>query len=165
MQYHTTIDEQEYQIEILDDRHVRIGDVVHEMDFVSISGQPVYSLIIDGKSFEAYVYPEDEYWQVLLVGRQYCVKVVEEREARLNQSRTNPPVSGKEYSLKAPMPGMVISIPVKEGQRVDKGDILLVLESMKMQNELRSPRAGVVTLVRAKTGETVEQKQLLLSLI
>ena len=68
-----------------------------------------------------------------------------------------------EFHLRSPMPGMVVSVPVKEGQQVEKGDVLVILESMKMQNELKAPRAGTVGRVRVKTGESVEQRQTLLS--
>jgi biotin carboxyl carrier protein len=61
------------------------------------------------------------------------------------------------------MPGLVVAIPVEEGRAVKKGQVLLILESMKMQNELKSPRDGTVGRVRVKAGETVEQKQTLLS--
>jgi biotin carboxyl carrier protein len=70
---------------------------------------------------------------------------------------------GGEYHLKAPMPGLVVTISVEEGQEVKKGQVLLILESMKMQNELKSPRDGVVNRIKVKAGESVEQKQALLS--
>jgi biotin carboxyl carrier protein len=63
------------------------------------------------------------------------------------------------------MPGLVVAIPVEEGQPVKKGQVLLILESMKMQNELKSPRDGTIGRVRVKPGETVEQKQTLLSVM
>ena len=65
--------------------------------------------------------------------------------------------------MKAPMPGMVVSISVEEGQEVEKGQVLVILESMKMQNELKSPRAGKVNRIRVKSGDNVEQRQTLLS--
>ncbi len=63
------------------------------------------------------------------------------------------------------MPGLVVTVPVKEGQQIEKGQVLVILESMKMQNELKSPRTGKVEHVRVKAGESVEQRQLLLSII
>jgi pyruvate carboxylase subunit B len=63
------------------------------------------------------------------------------------------------------MPGLVVAIPVEEGQPIQKGQVLLILESMKMQNELKAPRDGTVGRVRVKPGETVEQKQTLLSVV
>jgi len=59
---------------------------------------------------------------------------------------------------------MVVAVPVEEGQEVQKGDVLLILESMKMQNELKAPRNGTVTRMRVKPGESVEQRQILLSI-
>jgi biotin carboxyl carrier protein len=59
------------------------------------------------------------------------------------------------------MPGLVVQVPVERGQSVAKGDILVVLESMKMQNELRCPRDGVVSRVRIEVGDNVERKQTL----
>jgi biotin carboxyl carrier protein len=61
------------------------------------------------------------------------------------------------------MPGLVVAIPVSEGQEIKKGQVLLILESMKMQNELKSPLDGMVNRIKVKAGETVEQKQTLLS--
>jgi biotin carboxyl carrier protein len=60
---------------------------------------------------------------------------------------------------------MVVSIPVQEGQMVQKGDVLVILESMKMQNELRSPRDGKVVRVRVDEGDRVEQKETILSVV
>ncbi len=63
------------------------------------------------------------------------------------------------------MPGLVVAIPVSEGQAVNKGDVLVVLESMKMQNELKSPRSGTISRQRVKIGDSVELKQTLLSVV
>ncbi len=63
------------------------------------------------------------------------------------------------------MPGLVVNIPVADGQEVDKGDVLVVFESMKMQNELKSPRDGVIARMRVKEGDSVERKQTLLSVV
>ena len=67
--------------------------------------------------------------------------------------------------MKAPMPGLVIAVPVDEGQEIKKGQVLLILESMKMQNELKSPRDGKVSRIKVKPGASVEQKQALLSVV
>jgi len=164
MRYVTTIEDKQFEIEVVDDRHVRIGDRLLEVDFESVSGQPVYSLIVDGKSYESYVYSSDEDWQVLLRGRQFQAKVEDEREKRLKAAAGGGVAEGGEFHLKAPMPGLVVAISVAEGQEVKKGDVLIILESMKMQNELKSPRDGTVSNIKIKAGESVEQKQLLLNL-
>ena len=162
MKYITTIGGREYQIEIIDEGHVVVDGVIYEVDFDSISDQPVFSMIVDGKSYEAYMYSSEEGWQVLLHGRLYPALVEDEREKRLRASLGSRVAERDEYHLKAPMPGLVVAIPVREGQEVQKGDVLLILESMKMQNELKSPRQGVVSRLRVKTGDSVEQRQTLL---
>ena len=165
MKYITTIENRDFEFEILDDKRVRIGDRLLEVDFETVSGQPVYSLLVDGKSFEAYVQEGDDDWQVLLRGRLYSALVVDEREKRLRAAGGADIVEAGEYKLKAPMPGLVISVLASEGQEVKKGQVLLILESMKMQNELKSPRDGVIGKVRVQSKESVEQKQTLLSII
>lgn len=165
MKYITTIGEREYVIEIIDEHTVRVDGKDYEIDFHPIGDQPVYSLLVDGNSHEAYVYPEDDAWQVLMHGNQYSMKVEDERERRLKAAIGGGSSSSSEFHLKAPMPGLVIGIAVNEGQPVKKGDLLIILESMKMQNELKSPREGIVSRLRVKIGESVEQRQTLLSVV
>lgn len=162
MKYVTTIDDKDFEIEVVDERHIRIGDRLLEVDFESVSGQPVFSLILDGKSYESFVYQGEEDWDVLLRGRQYQAKVVDEREKRLKAAAGGAVEEG-EFHLKAPMPGLVVAILIEEGQEVKKGQVMLILESMKMQNELKAPRDGVMGRVRVKAGESVEQRQALLT--
>jgi biotin carboxyl carrier protein len=163
MKYITTINDKEFEVEIVDEQHVKIGDRLIQVNFEPVSGQPVFSLIVDGKSHESYVYEGDEGWQVLLRGHQYQVKVEDEREKRLRSAAGGGVSEGGEYLLKAPMPGLVVAVSVTEGQEVEKGQVLIILESMKMQNELKAPRAGKIERIRVKPGESVEQKQTLLS--
>jgi len=163
MKYVTTIAEREYLIEIVDDHQIIVDGKSYQVDFDSVSDQPVYTLILDGHSYESYVYPDEEGWQVLLYGSLYLITVEDEREKRLMASMGSRVADREEYYLRAPMPGLVISVPVVEGQQVERGDVLVLLESMKMQNELRSPRPGKVARVRVKPGDRVELRQTLLS--
>lgn len=164
MKYIATIEGREYTVEIIDEKNLRIGERVVPVDFVTVSGQPVFSLIVDGRSYESFVYPgEDGDWQVLLLGRQFSVEVEDEREKRLRVAGGGTVAEGAEFQMKAPMPGLVVSVNVEEGQKVEKGQVLIVLESMKMQNELKSPKSGTIGRIKVKAGETVEQKQTLLS--
>jgi biotin carboxyl carrier protein len=163
MKYITTLDGKEYLIEVVDEHHVSVNGRAQEVDFESVSGQPVYSLILDGKSYESYVYETEEGWQVLTRGRQYNLTIEDEREKRLRAAAGGGVAESGEFHLKAPMPGLVVAIPVNEGDKVEKGQVILILESMKMQNELKSPKAGTVGRIRVKQGEKVEQRQALLS--
>src|ERR1041384_5345142 len=165
MKYITTVESKQFLIEIIDEKHVSVDGKVYEVDFESVSGQPVYSLIVDGKSHEGYAAQGDENWQVLLHGRLYPVTVEDEREKRLRMAAGGGVTETGEFHLRAPMPGLVVAIPVTEGQQVKRGQVILILESMKMQNEIKAPRDGVIGRIRVKPGETVEQKQTLLSVM
>ena len=165
MKYVSNVNGVEYLIEIVDERHIIVNGRTLTVDFNSVSGQPVYSLLVDGRSFEGFVYPGESEWEVLLMGRQFPVVVEDEREKRLRAAAGGSVSEAGEFHLRSPMPGMVVSIPVEEGQQIEKGDVLLILESMKMQNELKAPRAGTVGRIRVKMGESVEQRQTLLSVM
>ena len=166
MKYVTNVEGRQFLVEIIDEKHVSVDGKVYQVDFESVSGQPVYSLIVDGRSHESYIYPgEDNTWEVLLRGRLYPVKVEDEREKRLRAAAGGGVAETGEFHLRAPMPGLVVAIPVTEGQAVKKGQVILILESMKMQNELKAPRDGTIGRIRVKPGESVEQKQTLLSVM
>ena len=162
MRYVTTIGEKEFLVEILDERRVMVDGKVYDVDFNALTEQPVYSLLVDGRSYEAYVNPVEEAWHVMMFGRFYPALVEDEREKRLRAATSSKVAKGGDFHLKAPMPGLVVDIPVQEGQQVAEGDVLIVLESMKMQNELKSPRDGKVTSIRVKQGQSVEQHQIML---
>lgn len=165
MRYITTVEGKQFLVEIIDEKHVSVDGKVYEVDFESVSGQPVYSLIVNGKSHEGFVALGDDDWQVLLHGRLFPITVEDEREQRLRSAAGGGVAETGEFHLRAPMPGLVVAVPVEEGQTVKRGQVLVILESMKMQNELKSPRDGTVGRLRIKAGETVEQKQTLLSVM
>jgi len=165
MKYVTTIAEREFVIEILDDHHVALNGVVYVVDFESVSERTVYSLLVNNQSFEGSVYSSEEGWQVLLHGSQYVLQVEDEREKRLRASMGGTLPENIDFHLRAPMPGLVVAVPISEGQVVQKGDLLIILESMKMQNELISPRPGTISRVRVKPGDSVEHKETLLSVV
>jgi biotin carboxyl carrier protein len=65
--------------------------------------------------------------------------------------------------VKAPMPGLIIEVVVSAGDKVNRGDILLILEAMKMENAIKSPKDGIVSSVNIKTRESVEKNQILIA--
>ena len=165
MRYIAEVDGLDFPVEIIDEHHVRFGDEVLEVDLAAVSGEPLYSLVVNHESYEGYVYADEDRWQVHLLGQFYQVRVEDERERRLGSTEQSTTHSGAEFVLKAPMPGLIAAIQVDEGQHVEKGQTLLILESMKMQNELRAPHAGTVARLRVKAGESVQQKQILLNVL
>ncbi len=163
MKYLTTVGDKTFTIEINDDRHIVVDGKTYVVDLEAMSSQSLYSLLLDSHSFESFIDEAEEGWRVLLRGDLYDVTVVDERAARLAKSAGGMTAQSGDYHLKAPMPGVIVSVPVSEGQTVKKGDILVILESMKMQNELKSPREGMVARIKAKSGDNVEQSQVLVT--
>ncbi len=163
MKYLTTVGDKTFTIEINDDRHIVVDGKTYVVDLEAMSSQSLYSLLLDSHSFESFIDEAEEGWRVLLRGDLYDVKVVDERAARLAKSAGGVAAQSGDYHLKAPMPGVIVSVPVSEGQAVKKGDILVILESMKMQNELKSPREGLAARIKAKSGDNVEQGQILVT--
>lgn len=162
MKYITEVNDQEFTIEIIDENRVKINGQVHEVNFEAIRGQLTFSLLLDGKSYEANIYQEHGGWEVLLRGMRYSVHVEDERERKLKAAAGEPFARQETVRIQAPMPGLVVEIPVEAGQEVQEGDVLLVLESMKMQNELTAPRVGTVTRIMVAARDNVERKQTLL---
>jgi biotin carboxyl carrier protein len=165
MKYITSVGEKDFTIEINDDQTVTVDGVKYTVDFANLNQQPVFTLLVDGQSYEAYVHPgEGNEWQVLLRGMMYVADVEDEREKRLRAAAgAVAGGAGGEFNLKAPMPGLIVAVPVSEGQAVKKGDNLIVLESMKMQNELKCQREGTVTRVKVKPGDSVNQNDVLVT--
>ena len=163
MKYIVTIADQEYEVEInVDDEIILNGDKV-TIDFQSVGGQPVYSLLIGGRSHEALVQPVEDGFEVLLQGQYFEATVEDERQFRLRQTSDSQASQRAEVNIKSPMPGLIVSVSVREGQAVSKGEHLVVLESMKMQNELKAPQEGVIRSLRIKAGDNVEQNQVLMT--
>jgi biotin carboxyl carrier protein len=161
MKYTTTVGDETFTVEIDRDDEIVVNGKILAIDFVNIGRSNLYSLLIDNESVEALVDERDGKWQVLLQGRLYTVDVADDR-ARLMAARADNlmPESG-EMVVEAPMPGLVVAIPVEEGQEIEKGDAVVILESMKMENELKAPRAGTIERIAVKPGDSVEQRQLL----
>lgn len=164
MKYITTVGSHTFEIQISGEDEIVIDGQVRSVDFRPVLGQQIYSLLINGVSHEALVQRTEGGWEVLLQGRLYPVTVEDERERRLRQASSGQMVARGELKIKSPMPGMIVAVPVEAGQQVEKGDTLVVLESMKMQNELKAPRAGTVSSLRVKTGDSVDQNQVLVIL-
>lgn len=160
MRYFATIDGEEYVIDV-GKESITVNDREYAVDFEDLIERGMVSLLLNNHSIEAIVEAEDEVSEVLIKGELYSVRVQDERTRRLAQARGETAVDSGEAQIKSPMPGIIIATPVAEGETVKKGDQIIILESMKMENELRAPRDGVVQRVAVTPGMSVEKDQLL----
>lgn len=167
MKYFATVNEQVYEIDI--DHHGRVTVDGSELaaDMRLVGGNNLYSLLVDNASYEVLMDPENDShstYRIMTRGLQYVVRVQDERSRRLALVDRNLRPPDGELLIKAPIPGLVVKAPVQPGQEVAEGDTLIILEAMKMENELRAPRAGVVHEVKVSPGAQVQLGQTLLTL-
>jgi biotin carboxyl carrier protein len=132
------------------------------VDYKAIHGNPTRSLILDGKSFEVATQESRDGQDVYVSGDVYCVRVADELWARAEEGAHGGP-SGVEQ-IKSPMPGAVVAIKVEPDQMVQPGDVVAVVEAMKMQNDLAANQGGKVVEIAVKPGDVVEQDQVLVVL-
>ncbi|MGH2538198.1 MAG: biotin/lipoyl-containing protein [Candidatus Promineifilaceae bacterium] len=163
MKYITTINDQEFIIEIDQEDRIRVNGEDYQVDFEELAEGGVLSLLLDNHSLEALVEEREDSWEVLIHGELYSVRVQDERAYRLAKARGAAADLTGETTIRSPMPGLIVAVPAVAGQSVHKGDKLVILESMKMENELRSPRAGVVKQVMVTAGDSVEKDQALVT--
>jgi biotin carboxyl carrier protein len=118
----------------------------------------VYSVLLGACSFEARVSSLNEEYFVEIRGRHIAVQVIDPRESAFC---TRSGAGEGRISVKAPMPGKVVRVLVNAGDEVSAGQGLVVVEAMKMQNELRSPKEGRVVSIDASETESVTAGQVL----
>jgi biotin carboxyl carrier protein len=119
----------------------------------------VYSILLGARSFEVKIEYDGEGYSATVEGRRYAIVVRDPR--RLSHAGSGLAQSGP-LKLSAPMPGKIVRVLVEQGQTVAAGQGLIVVEAMKMQNEIKSPKAGVVQAVHVQQGGSVSAGQALL---
>ncbi|HKS28274.1 MAG TPA: biotin/lipoyl-containing protein [Pyrinomonadaceae bacterium] len=115
-----------------------------------------YLLIRDGRVYVAHVSPsaaQPERQEVRVRGRVYSVALSDPK--RLRASASSAAHADGSAQIVAQMPGKVVRVQVEAGAQVEAGDPILVVEAMKMQNEMKSPKAGTVASINTKAGATV----------
>jgi pyruvate carboxylase subunit B len=153
--YIATVDGQEYRVE-LGESGVTLDGVPVKVDVQSIDGGFHYSLLVGAASHEVFVERCQDVCFVTLGGQRYRVQIEDERARRLGERRTAVEEAG-EAEVTSPMPGVVVAVLVEAGQEVRTGEGLLILEAMKMENEIRALRTGVVEAVHVTPGQRVSQ--------
>ena len=140
------LDNNKFEVE-LDKRKIEV-DLIH-------SEHSLYSLIIEGRSYEVNLDGNNGNCSIHINGMHYHINVINEKKKAKIRKTTLDDVEGKQ-EIKSSMPGKVIKILVKGGEDGGEGQGLIVLEAMKMENEISSPKKGKITSIEVKEGETVE---------
>ena len=158
MKYITVVNDTEYVIEIDEESRIRVNDEEYNIDFQQLTDDGVISLLIENRSLESVVEERDDIWHVLMKGELYTVQVQDERAYRLAQARGEGGFGSGDATIRSPMPGLIVDVIVNEGDVVTKGDKVVILESMKMENELKATGDGVIGRVLVGKGDSVEKK-------
>ena len=143
------------------------GDVFADVDGERVpmsvratSAHGAWSLLLGDRSFDVGVHAENGGWTATVTGHTYTAEVADEALVRVRRADARTMATDRE-SLRAPMPGLVVALPASLGQVVSPGAPVVVLEAMKMQNELASRGGGIVAEIRVAVGDSVERGQLL----
>lgn len=149
---------------VLNEDHVSIDDRKVPFSHVAVS-ETRLSLIVEGRSYSAVVIPQPAGGYVVsLAGREFDVHIKDERDLLLERYGLAETAAAGTQAIRAPMPGLVLSVAVEPGQQVSEGTGLAVLEAMKMENELRAEQDGTVKAVHVSPGDAVGKNDLLLEL-
>lgn len=162
--YRLILDGKDHQVAV-EDRDgattVTIDGRTYHADLQRVDG-PLFSLLLDGMSFEVVAQERPDGSEVVIGDRSFEIEI--ERPGRRRGRTAAGAASGGALQIKAPLTGSVLEVPVAVGEAVAAGQVMIVLESMKMNNEIRTPRDGAVTEIHVRPGDRVERNALLVTI-
>ncbi len=161
MKYYARIGQNEYEVEI-ENGVVAINGETVEVDLCQVGVPELYSVLFGGHSYDMLIQPQRFTYNITFRSEQFQVQVEDERTRKLNTGRKAPALPHGELAIRAPIPGLVVKVLVNPDDEVADGQPLVILEAMKMENEIRSLRAGKVRTVSVAPGQRVEQNEVLL---
>lgn len=126
-----------------------------------------YNLIYENKSYNLSILKSDinnKKYIVSVDGKEFDLDIKDSLDQMLDQMGFSNNKKQSTGEIKSPMPGMVLHIDVEEGQEIEKGDTLLVLEAMKMENLIKAHVNGKIISIKVKQGDAVSKNQVLLIL-
>lgn len=161
MKYFVTIGSRVLEVE-LGPNGVRVDGTEVEADLAEMDGTEVRTLLLGGRSYRILAGKEGPgEWGLHLSGRQLKARVLDERRQAIHELTGMSAAGAGPGALRAPMPGLVIKVEVQEGDVVARGQGLVIVEAMKMENELKAEGDGRVRKVLVTAGHTVEKDQIL----
>jgi len=164
MRYHVTVEGRTFEVE-LGAEGVTVDGTGVAADLAHVNGTDVHSLVMDGASYRLVAaragggHRGD--WDLYLRGRRLAVEAIDERTRAIREMTGAGSGPSGPRPVRAPMPGLVVKVEVTEGDTVEPGQGLVIVEAMKMENELRAEAAGVVARVHVAPGEAVDKDQIL----
>ena len=164
MKYIATIGDQTFTMSIEGNGVVRVDGVVVAADLLASLDGTLHSLIVDGRSYALRIQPLEGSYRIQVGGELHDVGIMDERTHRLAGLTGLLDAQSGEVVMRVPMPGVIVEVPIKEGDAVEKGQTLVVLESMKMHNEFMAPRAGTIHSIRVTKGKRIEKNSVMLTL-
>jgi biotin carboxyl carrier protein len=161
VKYIVAIAGREVEVEV-DGEQVSVAGRTVPAALASVPGTPLRQLTLDGRA-EAVAVERlgSGRWAVTRLGERTEVEVLDERARHIRSLTATGERARGPAALKAPMPGLVVRVHAEPGQTVAAGASLVVLEAMKMENELRAAAPGVVRAVRVGAGAAVEKGEVL----
>ena len=152
-----------YAIEYKNDA-IMVNGVAYSPDIAQISGTN-FHLLLDNKSFNVIIQYDKDCNDITLEvnGNRYAINIKDQYALLLEELGMANIYANAAENIKAPMPGLVVSIHAAAGDILKKGDQLLVLEAMKMENVIKAPSDVTIDKILVKPKDTVEKGQLLIS--
>ena len=167
MRYHVTVTVADVTLEVKIDREgIRVDGDRMEACGPELAGRNVYSFIVAGESHTVLAERGGSgVWGLQLRGRRYRVEVVDERTKAMRDMTSAGSAFEGPAPVRAPMPGLVVKVEVEEGELVEAGAGLLIVEAMKMENEITAPVGGRVGTIRVVAGQTVGKDEILMDML
>jgi biotin carboxyl carrier protein len=165
VRYHVTVAGTTIEVEI-DDAGVRVDGDPAAVEGPEVASPGRYSFFLDGAAHTVLAErSSSSHWDLQLRGRRYHAEVVDDRTKSLQD--VSPAVSAATgpAPIRAPMPGLVVRVEVKEGDLVEAGGGLLVVEAMKMENSLAAPVGGRIGVIHVDVGQTIEKDEILMEML
>jgi biotin carboxyl carrier protein len=157
MRYQVTVAGRSFDIEVDHERLVRVNGQPLYVDLEQVGGLPVYSLTSDQDGYVVFVEKGQEEYLVEVEGRLFPVDV-QRKHLQLGSEQVRCSADGPDcHVVSAPLAGRLVELPHRVGDRVQRDQVVAVIESMKMQMELKAPQAGVVEAVHGPPDREVRR--------
>ncbi|MGD9993880.1 MAG: biotin/lipoyl-containing protein [Salinivirgaceae bacterium] len=143
---------------------IKVDDKVYQLDMIQVE-QGVYSVLYNGLSYnvELIATESPKKYAINTFYHSYQAEIID-AETRYQRARNAGNEFEAESTLISPMPGKVVKIPVKTGDKVQKGDTVIIIAAMKMESEYKAMKDGVVTEIYVKEEQTIDGNQALIKI-